>query len=236
VLTDVLTSPSTGAAQYALSDTGRLVYAPGTVFGKSRRLVMIDAEGNESDTGLPPDRYSYVKFAPDGQQLAIEIEGDTPSIWIFGIDNGRLEKIVSNATYPVWSPDSDKIAYSDISSGGTAIYQVDVRQAQDIQKIIEADLPLDHSYAWSPDGGHFAYTLLNRDSGMDIMIIQLSETATPRPLIVSFFNECCPAFSSDGRWLAYVSDMTGRPEVHIVSFPGLEETHQISKGGAREPV
>ena len=151
-------------------------------------------------------------------------------------EDGSLEEIVSNASYPVWSPDSSKIAYSDIRSGGKAIHQVDVREPQNIQTIIEADFPVDHSYAWSSDGGYFAYTVLNPNTGMDIMMLEQPGTGEPQALFDSNFEECCPTFSPDGKWLAYISDLTGRPEVHITSFPELGESHQISSNGAREPV
>jgi Tol biopolymer transport system component len=49
-------------------------------------------------------------------------------------------------------------------------------------------------------------------------------------------NETAPAFSPDGRWLAFVSDLTGREEVYLTSYPELGVPLQASTDGGREPV
>ena len=45
------------------------------------------------------------------------------------------------------------------------------------------------------------------------------------------FNERMPAFSPDGRWLAYASDESGRFEVYVQRFPGPGEKIMVSTGG-----
>jgi serine/threonine-protein kinase len=66
--------------------------------------------------------------------------------------------------------------------------------------------------------------------------LSLSPNSHPRPFAPSRFNETAPAFSPDGRWLAYVSDESGRLEVYVRPFPGPGEAHTISVGGGSEPV
>ncbi len=43
-------------------------------------------------------------------------------------------------------------------------------------------------------------------------------------------------FSPDGRWLAYVSDKTGRSEVYVRPFSGPDGEWQISTGGGGTPT
>ena len=51
------------------------------------------------------------------------------------------------------------------------------------------------------------------------------------------FDEKYPAVSRDGRWLAYVSNETGRDELFVRPFPNVNEDRwQISNGGGVEPV
>ncbi len=52
---------------------------------------------------------------------------------------------------------------------------------------------------------------------------------------VSAANESFPHFSPDGRWLAYDSDETGRPEVYVVSFPEVGRREQVSTEGGAYP-
>ncbi len=64
-----------------------------------------------------------------------------------------------------------------------------------------------------------------------------SAPAEPRPLIRSPANERAPALSPDGRWIAYVSDESGRDEVYVQAFGGSTTGRfTISTEGGREPV
>ena len=70
----------------------------------------------------------------------------------------------------------------------------------------------------------------------DIWIHEIDSDDGEASFLDSEFNERTPAFSSDGRWVAYVSDESGRNEIYIISFPGKERQIAISKGGGQEPL
>ena len=50
------------------------------------------------------------------------------------------------------------------------------------------------------------------------------------------FNEHTGMLSPDDRWLAYVSDDSGREEVYVTPFPGPGGRQPISTDGGSEPV
>jgi len=85
--------------------------------------------------------------------------------------------------------------------------------------------------SWSPDGSVLAFA-----NGGDIWLFPLSGERKARPFIQSRFSETMPAFSPDGRWLAYVSDDSGRPEIYVQPFPGPGAKYSISTDGGSEPV
>jgi serine/threonine-protein kinase len=58
----------------------------------------------------------------------------------------------------------------------------------------------------------------------------------PTPFLTSPFREGAPVFSPDGRWIAYVSDESGRNEIYVSPFPGPGEKQAISTNGGSEPV
>ena len=64
----------------------------------------------------------------------------------------------------------------------------------------------------------------------------LDSARQPVPLLQSPANEVAPALSPDGRWLAYVSNESGRAEVYVRSFPGMEARAAVSVDGGTEPV
>jgi dipeptidyl aminopeptidase/acylaminoacyl peptidase len=59
---------------------------------------------------------------------------------------------------------------------------------------------------------------------------------TPRPFLQTASSEFHPALSPDGRWMAYVSDASGRWEVYVAPYPGPGPSEQISTGGGSEPL
>jgi dipeptidyl aminopeptidase/acylaminoacyl peptidase len=58
----------------------------------------------------------------------------------------------------------------------------------------------------------------------------------PRPVLRSAASENSPAFSPDGRWLAYSSSETGLGEVYVQAFGDGRERWQVSRGGGEAPV
>ena len=87
----------------------------------------------------------------------------------------------------------------------------------------------------SPDGRFLAFWRVARTTGTDIWILPLGDR-TPRPWLQTPANEGAPVFSPDGRWLAYVSNESGRYEVYVQPFPGPGQKVQISSEGGAEPV
>ena len=69
----------------------------------------------------------------------------------------------------------------------------------------------------------------------DVLAIDLNGERTPRPVIRTTAAEY-GRLSPDGKWLAFVSDQTGRFELYVTPFPALGARAQVSTGGAREPV
>ena len=57
-----------------------------------------------------------------------------------------------------------------------------------------------------------------------------------QPFLRTPFNESAPRFSPDGRWLAYISDESGRYEIYVQPYPGPGGKWQISTEGGTEPV
>jgi hypothetical protein len=81
-----------------------------------------------------------------------------------------------------------------------------------------------------------AYDRADPQTGFDIWTLAMDEGRQPRPFLTSSFNERNPRFSADGRWVAYESDETGRPEIYVQPFPGPGRKSRISTDGGTFPV
>lgn len=64
-------------------------------------------------------------------------------------------------------------------------------------------------------------------------MLPLDGDRKPAPVLQMPFNETQGSFSPDGRWIAYVSDESGRPEVYVQTFPVSAAKWRISSGGER---
>lgn len=65
--------------------------------------------------------------------------------------------------------------------------------------------------------------------------VPMTGGGTPSAFLKTEFNESMPQFSPDGRWLAYVSDEAGLPNLYVRPFPGPGEAQRISSGGGTQP-
>ena len=69
----------------------------------------------------------------------------------------------------------------------------------------------------------------------DIWALPLSGERKPFPVIQTEFSEGQGALSPDGRWIAYTTDATGQPNVHIQPFLRAGAAQRISPNGGRNP-
>src|SRR5260370_22435882 len=97
--------------------------------------------------------------------------------------------------------------------------------------------------AWSSDGQLLAFVELNPTKGRAIWVLRLGDPSAgsgqvrkAQPFPRTPFNESVPQFSPDGRWLAYISDESGRFEIYVHPYPGPGGKWQISTEGGAEPV
>ncbi len=71
---------------------------------------------------------------------------------------------------------------------------------------------------------------------MDIRVLPLEGDSTPEDLIATDYREEQPAISRNGKWLAYVSNVTGQAEVWVRRYRGSDPPIRISSNGGSEPV
>jgi len=89
---------------------------------------------------------------------------------------------------------------------------------------------------WLPDGSGLVIEISDPVSNMDIWRLDLNGNPTATAYLQTQFNESSSRVSPDGRWLAYVSDESGREEVYLQSFPQPGTKLPVSRNGGQQPV
>ena len=182
--------------------------------------------------------YNLAKLSPDGRRIATELTGANNDIWTYEIASGALSRLTFEAEnqFPVWSPDGKRILIQS-DRGSPGVFNLfslpaDGGVAERLTTSAHSQWPT----GVSPDGGLVAFTQANSRSDADIWILPLEGERTARVFVQSPFWEDGASFSPDGRFLAYDSDESGRPEVYVQAFPAPGWRRQVSADGGRLPV
>lgn len=226
--------------QFTISDAGTLAYLPAPADGNAgTRLVVVGRDGNSSLLPVEARDYSDPRVSPDGRLIAVHLQGDQNDVWVTDLARGTLTRLSFDAgedETPVWSPDGRFVAWaasrSDVMRG---IY----RRAADGTGQEELLWKLDkHAHVRDslPDGRGLVIEILDPGSNIDIWRLDLDGKPTATVYLQTPFNERTSRLSPDGRWLAYVSDESGRDEIYIQSFPQPGTKLPVSRNGGDQPV
>ncbi len=93
--------------------------------------------------------------------------------------------------------------------------------------------------SWSEDGRFIYFQQIgvsSKSKGRYAIWVFSVPDRKATPFLQSEFNETLPQLSPDGRWMAYVSDESGRNEIYVQPFPGPGGKWQVSTNGGSYPL
>ena len=249
---------STEGSRYvgaSVSETGTLVYASGgslntqlTWFDRAGRVLGTLGEGwVDVNLSLSPDEHQVA--------LALRSGNGNLDIWTIDITRNLRNRVTSDAEpegWPVFSPQGTIIVFGRVwrGQGGASdqarLMQTPINGTAAKEPLLEAVgtpsrpcgprqcvlAPTD----WSSDGRFLLYTFSGTfPATSDIWALPLFGERKPFPVIETQFSEGQGALSPDGRWIAYTTDETGQPNVHIQPFLRAGGKQRISPNGGRNP-
>jgi eukaryotic-like serine/threonine-protein kinase len=234
-----------GRLAASASAAGSFVYrSAGTA---QRRLVWFDRSGKQLDSVGEPDEFLsggdiQWQLSPDGRAVVANRNvNNNADLWIIDLARGVPRRFTSDAsseTYPVWSPDSSRLAFGSARLHGSVVHDVFVKSvggAGDEMPVLQSGenkTPWD----WSRDGRFILFTTLSAKTGPDLWIFPTEGTQKPFAFVQTPGNETGGAFSPDGKWIAYFSNETGRNEIYVQPFPGPARSTLVSAGGGVAPL
>ncbi len=234
-----------GAAPFAVSSTGSLVYVPGSTSATSlQTLALADRTGKVLPLGLPPQPYNHARISPDGRQMVFGTgtdDGKESIVWVADLRAGSSVRRLTfggKNGYPIWSRDSRSITFQSDREGDNGLFRQPADGSGAPERLTKADSSSDHRPEdWSPDGKTLIF-LKNTASGGDLWTLTLEADNKIKPLVQEPANERYAAFSLDGRWFAYASadEISKRFEVFVQPFPTTGAKYQVTTDGGRDPL
>ncbi len=228
-----------GFPQIALSDTGALAYVASEE-AQALQLSWVDPQGQGRPAVTVPRNYSDLVLSPDGRRAAVHLWDQDNDIWVADLQRGGLTRITftpDEEETPVWSSDGKELAYAAAARDGKR--GVFIRPADGSAAAVERKVweDADHFHVndWSRDGRTILVEIRRVSTNNDIVAIDV-EAGTAKNLLASPHVEYSARFSPDGKWLAYVSEESGRAEVYVQPYPALDARVPVSTEGGREPV
>jgi len=234
VATDVGVAPD-GRGLFIASDR-LLLSAPAAP--RPRVLAWLDPTGQRTTTIAEPGDYWQVRLSPDDRHVAVTTLAPllrTLDVLVIpttggGGDAALLSLGVVADRHPVWAPDGGAIVYQALQGGAPALLS---RRTHDAEAMPQP----------FGGGGHPATPSDWRDgtvlahqpdpaSGEDIWAIDAG-TGAREPVVQTGFNDTDGRWSPDGRWIAYVSDESGRPDVYATRLDDARRVRVSSAGGTR---
>jgi serine/threonine protein kinase len=229
VVEGVAGDASSGASYFTLARDGTLAVVRGTS-QSGRRLVLVDRQKGAATLPLSARGFRHPRFSPDGTRLAFTVGvtasgvGADADVWVYGLASGTLSRLTFDGrAFPVWSPDGRRIAYLDPKRSMILVKSADGAGAEETIAPRAADAVVVGD--WSPNGHTLALTRLG--SVNEILLVEPG--GKPRLFET---DASAPAFSPDGRWIAYNSPAVGATYVFVRAVSGEGKWQVSSELGA----
>jgi Tol biopolymer transport system component len=182
-----------------------------------------------------------VAVSSDGRRIVTSLTAANNDLWVLEEQSSALTRLTFTGenNNPVWSPDGRRILFgADQGSGQVNVYGLSADASGTAERLVTSP-NFQAPSSVSSDGRHVLIDEFDPTSGrQDIVVLTLGDDtgATPKPFASTPFEEYSGAFSPDGRWVAYVSNESGRFEVYVQAFPAGAGKRQISVEGGTFPV
>jgi serine/threonine protein kinase len=231
---------------FSVSNNGLLVYRSG---GGISQLTWFDQRGKRLATIGEPASYITVSLSPDGTRAAVcrsDVAVSNQSLWLIDLGRGTSTRFTFDtapAPVGIWSPDGSRIIFAFGAGGKLDLCQKLASGVKEHEVLLESEVSK-IPRSCSRDGRFLLYGTFHPTTRIrELWVLPLEGDKKPFPFVCTQFNNDEGQFSPDGRWVAYVSDESGRDEIYVRTFSANlagqtsddEGKWIISTGGGTEP-
>ena len=226
------------AAQFDVSESGTLAYVIDSPDIRGSSLMWVDRQGITTLVTEELGAYMVPRISPDGRRVAfarLDHETGRRDIWVLDLERGSRTRLTLGkglSTDPEWAPDGRSVAFASNRSGRDFnIFSKDADGTGEEVQLSDHEVGATFPRSYLPDGSGLLFQHEN-----NIGILHLEPEPKEEILLGTPFDEMEPSLSPNGRWLAYVSDQSGRREVYVQPFPTGDSRWAVSNDGGQEPA
>jgi len=225
--------------------SGLMAYRAGSA--SRRQLAWFDRTGKPlGPLGDPDPTWGRPRVSPDGRRVVVgrTVQGNQ-DLWLLeGTRASRFTFDAATDDIAIWSPDGTRIVFDSTRTGGGDLYEK-LTSGAEVEERFVTSPEVKTPSSWSADGRFVLFHSTDPETSSDLWIADLGEVTNRPPAASAFLRtparEVWGAFSPDGRWVAYMSNESGRPEIYVRPFtpPGAPPSGvqwQVSTAGGIHPV
>jgi Tol biopolymer transport system component len=212
------------------------------------QLALVDLDGKRQVLGTLPDSVFAPRLSPDGKQVAFELADaasatEPAPVRLYVAPLHRLEQrralpLVGERQNwaAVWSTDGKRLVF-DVSENGSdgghdALYWRRADGVGDAEHLIDA-----RACEGLYDGDRkLAFITLTGHRDYGISLLDMKTKAVTRLIDYPGSEQHSSRIAHNGRWIAYVSNETGRQEVWLEPLPQTGARYRITQDGGRHPM
>jgi Tol biopolymer transport system component len=237
----VLLDPGTWRLALSATEGGLLAYLSGGA--AANQMSWFDRAGK--NTGLAGEKtlnINHVRISPDGSKIAADLGESLTDVWIYDAQRGVSTRFTfgpSSSVSPIWSRDGKWVAYSTLEHGHMNVYRKSSSGIGQAELLLEGSDKSLQSWPsdFSPDGKFLLYAAGDLVGASQLWQLPLSaDDRKPKALLPNTFVMSEGRYSPDGRWIAYVSNESGRFEVYVIPSIGTGGKWQVSSAGGQQPL
>jgi Tol biopolymer transport system component len=191
----------------------------------SQVLTLYDRQGKQVATIKERDFYNQPTISPDKTRIAViknHPETETQDVWVFDVASGKSVRITSASQRrelsraPVWSPDGKQLAYVSLRAGSEALYRKSADGTGTEELLYKHQGFGMNLMGWSLDGRYLSYFTSDLAGGI-LYLLPLEGTGERKPIEAFRSTSTVQGarLSPDSRYLSYMSNQSGRPEMYV---------------------
>ncbi len=229
-------NPLTYQGLFSASDNAVLAYQ---ALAPASQFVWFDRQGKRIGAAAPAANYNTLCLTSDEKQIVYDLAdpiSGSIDLSVLDVASARSSRLTFNPATdfgPVCSPAGQEVIFASLRGGVPNLYRQLIATPGSDTAVLESRLPKVAS-DWSVDGKLVVYSILNPKTNWDVDVLPLAG-GPPQTFLATPAEERGARLSPDGRWMAYMSNETGRFEVYVQPFPATAAKWQISKGGGVQP-